>query len=83
MPEPRRIPCRVCGESIPERARRCRHCGEDLEQSYDYDNREGDSTGGVIPYKNMPALIAYYCGVFSILPCFRSELRRLFWVSSA
>lgn len=31
---------------------------------------QGDSTGGVIPYKNMPALIAYYCGVFSLLPCF-------------
>jgi hypothetical protein len=30
----------------------------------------GDSTGGVIPYKNVPALIAYYCGVFSIIPCF-------------
>ena len=30
----------------------------------------GDATGGVIPYKNAPALIAYYCGVFSIIPCF-------------
>jgi hypothetical protein len=30
---------------------------------------EGDSTGGVIPYKNPKALIAYYCGVFSLMPC--------------
>jgi hypothetical protein len=30
---------------------------------------EGDATGGVIPYKNGPALIAYYLGVFSVLPC--------------
>jgi hypothetical protein len=30
---------------------------------------EGDSTGGVIPYKNPKALIAYYCGVFSLIPC--------------
>lgn len=33
----------------------------------------GDATGGVIPYKNVPALIAYYCGVFSLIaliPCF-------------
>jgi hypothetical protein len=30
---------------------------------------EGDSTGGVIPYKNPKALIAYYCGVFSLVPC--------------
>ena len=28
-----------------------------------------DSTGGVIPYKNPPALIAYYLGIFSLLPC--------------
>jgi serine/threonine protein kinase len=28
----------------------------------------GDATGGVIPYKNPPALIAYYCGVFSLIP---------------
>ncbi|MCA9121692.1 MAG: DUF4190 domain-containing protein [Planctomycetaceae bacterium] len=30
---------------------------------------QGDSTGGVIPYKNMPALLAYYLGLFSLLPC--------------
>ncbi len=30
----------------------------------------GDATGGVIPYKNVPALIAYYFGVFSLIPCF-------------
>ena len=30
----------------------------------------GDSTGGVIPYKNPAALFAYYCGVFSLIPCF-------------
>jgi hypothetical protein len=31
---------------------------------------EPDATGGVIPYKNPAALIAYYCGVFSVIPCF-------------
>ncbi len=31
---------------------------------------EGDATGGVIPYKNVPALLAYYFGVFSLIPCF-------------
>ena len=31
---------------------------------------EGDSTGGIIPYKNGPALAAYYCGVFAVIPCF-------------
>ena len=29
-----------------------------------------DATGGIIPYKNPCALIAYYCGVFSVIPCF-------------
>ncbi len=29
---------------------------------------EGDSTGGVIPYKNPAALIAYYLGLFSLFP---------------
>ena len=31
--------------------------------------QEGDATGGLIPYKNGPALLAYYCGLFSLLPC--------------
>ncbi len=30
---------------------------------------EGDATGGIIPYKNLPALSAYYLGLFSLLPC--------------
>ncbi|MCU0879554.1 MAG: DUF4190 domain-containing protein [Pirellulaceae bacterium] len=30
---------------------------------------EGDSTGGVIPYKNMPALLAYYLGIASLICC--------------
>ena len=29
---------------------------------------QGDSTGGVIPYKNPHALIAYYLGIISLLP---------------
>jgi hypothetical protein len=29
---------------------------------------EGDGTGGVIPYKNPAALIAYYLGLFSLFP---------------
>lgn len=32
--------------------------------------RQGDTTGGIIPYKNAPALIAYYLAVFSLIPCF-------------
>lgn len=31
-------------------------------------NQQGDSTGGLIPYKNPKALIAYYTGLF-LSPC--------------
>lgn len=37
---------------------------------------EGDATGGVIPYKNPKALIAYYLGIASMLP-------PLFWLGIA
>lgn len=30
---------------------------------------EGDATGGLIPYKNAPALISYYLGLLSLLSC--------------
>ena len=29
-----------------------------------------DRVAGMIPYKNPAALIAYYLGVFSVIPCF-------------
>jgi hypothetical protein len=29
---------------------------------------EGDATGGLIPYKNAPALIAYYISLLSLIP---------------
>ena len=35
-----------------------------------YPSNEGDNTGGLIPYKNPHALIAYYLGLFSLFPCF-------------
>ncbi len=63
-----RKPCPVCGEAIAASARKCRFCGEEFGSVKK--EEEGDSTGGLIPYKNAPALIAYYCGLFSIFPCF-------------
>ena len=62
-----RIPCPVCGEKILAGAQVCRFCGEKFEPPES--ETEGDATGGVIPYKNPPALIAYYCGIFSLLAC--------------
>lgn len=64
--EVERQPCPMCGESIPVAARKCRHCGEELKPR----RKDGDAIAGVIPYKNPAALFAYYCGIFSILPCF-------------
>ncbi|UCC95612.1 MAG: hypothetical protein JSW40_02400 [Candidatus Omnitrophota bacterium] len=29
---------------------------------------KGDATGGIIPYKNLPALLAYYLGLFAVIP---------------
>ena len=43
---------------------------DDYEPEDEYPPEEGDATGGVIPYKNGAALIAYYLGVFSLIPCF-------------
>ncbi|MFM8288137.1 MAG: hypothetical protein ACKOGA_15565, partial [Planctomycetaceae bacterium] len=63
-------PCPVCGEQIRLAARKCRHCGEELEERELDDQEEGDSTGGLIPYKNPKALMAYYIGLFSLFPCF-------------
>jgi hypothetical protein len=60
----------MCGELIVASAIICRFCGETVDQNYAAPAEQGDATGGVIPYKNAPALIAYYCGVFSIIPCF-------------
>jgi hypothetical protein len=57
----------VCGEQILATAKVCRFCGERFASATG--DKEGDATGGVIPYKNAPALIAYYCGIFSLLAC--------------
>lgn len=36
---------------------------------YQQNPSDGDATGGLIPYKNVPALLAYYLGLFSMFPC--------------
>ena len=65
--EVERQPCPMCGQSIPKAARICRHCGEELRPASSSAN---ESITRLIPYKNPPALIAYYVGLFSLLPCF-------------
>jgi hypothetical protein len=71
--------CEFCGEKILFEAIKCKHCKEFLNKSavpkkrktvgINVANQEkGDATGGIIPYKNPPALISYYFGVFSLIP---------------
>ena len=43
------------------------------DEPEDWDD-EDDGTGGLIPYKNGKALAAYYCAVFSLIPCAGSAL---------
>lgn len=60
------IPCGKCGTKNQEQASYCSGCGADLTGIPRV--TEGDATGGVIPYKNPKALVAYYLGIFSGFP---------------
>ncbi|QDT14647.1 zinc finger Ran-binding domain-containing protein [Alienimonas californiensis] len=64
--------CEACGEPRPISERLAAGDAPDelFEDDPDFDpaEDEGDATGGVIPYKNPPALIAYYLGLFSGFP---------------
>ena len=67
MPDPAGSFCSGCGKPLPPGAAFCVHCGRSFR---DHASEDRDATGGIIPYKNSSALIAYYCGVFSVIPCF-------------
>ena len=64
--------CASCGTTNPEHARFCLRCGAPRAAA---PPPQGPATGGdggvgrLIPYKNGPALAAYYCGVFGLIPC--------------
>ncbi|NNJ25422.1 hypothetical protein [Alienimonas chondri] len=65
--------CEACGEPRPVSERYAADDGpdelfEEDEDDFRAGEDEGDSTGGVIPYKNPPALIAYYLGIGSGFP---------------
>ncbi len=68
--------CSHCGKAVSAIAQFCQICGQPCDTpptapaGLPTPVEQGDATGGVIPYKNPPALFAYYCGVFSILPFF-------------
>ena len=72
--------CSKCNQAIAENLSACPHCSQPVNAENPYaapvtaqvyqpvqdDGR--DATGGVIPYNNPKALIAYYCGIVSGLP---------------
>lgn len=71
--------CFACRAENQDYSAVCSQCGADLRSNpYEApvtsrtrlanDPNEGDATGGIIPYKNPKALIAYYLGIFSGFP---------------
>jgi hypothetical protein len=60
--------CSNCGEELRANAKSCSRCGAAIEIITAEFIPEGDATGGIIPYKNPKALIAYYLGIASGLP---------------
>jgi hypothetical protein len=65
--------CTRCGKPLAPGSRFCSFCGAGgaaAGRTAAPAGAEADATGGIIPYKNPHALIAYYCGVFAVIPCF-------------
>jgi hypothetical protein len=64
--------CPRCGTENAAEARFCSRCGQGLAAAPGAPPASpgADATGGIIPYKNPPALVAYYLGLFSIFPLF-------------
>ena len=70
--------CPRCNQEIPDGHTVCPSCeaaanpyaATDMPQATPVyvQSEEGDKTGGVIPYKNPKALIAYYLGILGGLP---------------
>jgi hypothetical protein len=61
--------CKKCGAQNDDNNFKCTSCGQILHPPQQPPAQADDYTLGVIvPYKNSFALIAYYLGVFSIIP---------------
>ena len=61
--------CMKCGTKNEDSKSRCAQCGEPLLVSTT-PRAPDEGLEILIPYRNAPALVAYYIGVFSIIPCF-------------
>jgi len=63
--------CPKCGTENDENNYKCIHCGEVLPRGDQPAAGQAVESGveALIPYRNAPALVAYYCGVFALIPC--------------
>jgi len=57
--------CPKCGTQNNDGSLKCSKCG----QVFNFPTGADYTLGGLIPYKNPAALLAYYLGVFSLIPC--------------
>jgi hypothetical protein len=61
--------CSKCGTLNDNNNFKCSKCGEILHPEPKVVVQTDDALSSIIPYKNSSALIAYYLGVFSLIPC--------------
>lgn len=59
--------CPKCGAENSDDSSKCSQCGKSLKNVTT--SSGSDAVATIIPYRNVKALIAYYLGVFSIIPC--------------
>lgn len=64
--------CPKCGAENNDESLKCGKCGKPLKTITA--SSGSDPISSIIPYKNSKALIAYYLGVFSIIPCVGAPL---------
>jgi hypothetical protein len=65
------VRCPYCQAPNAPASRYCESCGKELPRRDDPDfpERSDSPVSTIIPYKNPKALIAYYLGVFGLIPC--------------
>ncbi|MCX5711379.1 MAG: hypothetical protein NT060_05485 [Candidatus Omnitrophica bacterium] len=56
--------CPKCGAQNNDKDLKCAQCGQFLHCV-----QTEDAFSSLVPYRNAPALIAYYLAIFSLIPC--------------
>lgn len=64
--------CSQCGLANMDTSKFCTGCGIELiavhPQYFKEREYNTNSLNGLIPYRNVPSLVSYYCGLFSLIP---------------